>query len=133
MEQVNKLYVGNLDYNTTEDEIKNFFTEKGIETKTVTLITDKYTGRAKGFGFVEVESDAILQQAVEALNGQELNGRKLTVNKAQPPRERTGGDRGGFGGGDRGGFGGDRGGSGGGRSGGGRSGGSFGDRKPPRY
>ncbi len=116
MDNVNKLYVGNLDYNTTEDEIKAFFSEKGIEVKTITLITDKYTGRAKGFGFVEVESDAILQQAVEALNGQELNGRKLTVNKAQPPRERTGGNRGGFGG-DRGGF-------------GGRSGG---DRRRPRY
>ena len=125
MEQANKLYVGNLDYNTTEDEIKAFFTEKGIEPKTVTLIIDKYTGRAKGFGFVEVESDAILQQAVEALNGQELNGRKLTVNKAQPPKERTGG---GFGGGDRGGFGGGN------RSGGSRSGGfGGGDMKRPRY
>ncbi len=116
MEQTNKLYVGNLDYNTTEDELKAFFIEKGIEPKTVTLIIDKYTGRAKGFGFVEVESDEILQQAVEALNGQELSGRKLTVNKAQPPRERNsrpGGfdDRGGFGGrpgGGRGGFGGDK-------------------------
>ena len=119
MEQVNKLYVGNLDYATTEDELKNFFVEKGIEPKTVTLIIDKYTGRAKGFGFVEVESEAVLQQAIDALNGQELNGRKLTVNKAQPPRERTGGGRsGGFG--DRGGF-------------GGRSGRSGGDRRRPRY
>jgi cold-inducible RNA-binding protein len=119
MEQVNKLYVGNLDYGTTEDELKNFFVEKGIEPKAVTLIIDKYTGRAKGFGFVEVESEEVLQQAIEALNGQELNGRKLTVNKAQPPRERTGGDRsGGFG--DRGGF-------------GGRSGRSGGDRRRPRY
>ncbi len=118
MEQANKLYVGNLDYGTTEEDLKAFFTEKGIEPKTVTLIIDKYTGRAKGFGFVEVESDAILQQAVETLNGQELNGRKLTVNKAQPPRERTGG-----------GFGGDRGGFGGGRSGGGFGG----DKRRPRY
>lgn len=115
MEQANKIYVGNLSYDTTEDEIKSFFSEKGIEPKTVTLIIDKYTGRSKGFGFVEVESDAVLQQAVEALNGQELSGRKLTVNKAQPPKERTGGFR-------------DRGGFGGGRSGGGRSGGFGGDR-----
>ena len=102
MESVNKLYVGNLDYNTTEDDIKNHFDQKGIQTKSITLITDKYTGRAKGFGFVEVESEEVLQKAIEALDGQELNGRKLTVNKAKPPRERS--DRsggGGFGGGRR--------------------------------
>ncbi|HOL21446.1 MAG TPA: RNA-binding protein [bacterium] len=111
MEQKHKLYVGNLNYETTEDELKNFFSEKGIETTSVVLITDKYTGRPKGFGFVEVASETVLQQAVEALNGQELNGRKLTVNKANPPRERTGHsgfrDRGGFGG-RKGGFGRDR-------------------------
>ena len=97
MESVNKLYVGNLDYNTTEDDIRSHFDQKGIQTKSITLITDKYTGRAKGFGFVEVESEEVLQKAIEALDGQELNGRKLTVNKAKPPRERTGGS--GFGGG----------------------------------
>ncbi|MGI6595097.1 MAG: RNA-binding protein [Elusimicrobia bacterium] len=110
MEEKHKLYIGNLNYETTEDELKDFFNEKGIETKSVMLITDKYTGRPKGFGFVEVESDEMLQQAVDALNGQELNGRKLTVNKANPPREKTGysgggfKDRGGFGGGRKGGF-----------------------------
>lgn len=97
MEQASKLYVGNLDYNTTEDEIKGHFEQKGIQTKSVTLIKDKYTGRAKGFGFVEVESEEVLQKAIEALDGQELNGRKLTVNKAKPPKERSGGT--GFGGG----------------------------------
>ena len=97
MEQASKLYVGNLDYNTSEDEIKSHFEQKGIQTKTVTLIKDKYTGRAKGFGFVEVESEEVLQKAIEALDGQELNGRKLTVNKAKPPRERSDGS--GFGGG----------------------------------
>ncbi len=102
MESVNKLYVGNLDYNTTEDDIKSHFDQKGIQTKSITLITDKYTGRAKGFGFVEVESEEVLQKAIEALDGQELNGRKLTVNKAKPPRERSGGSGGsGFGGGRR--------------------------------
>ena len=100
MEQ-SKLYVGNLDYNTTEDDLRSHFEEKGVQTKSVTLIKDKYTGRAKGFGFVEVESEEVLQKAIEALDGQELNGRKLTVNKAKPPRERTGGS--GFGGGGRGG------------------------------
>ncbi|MCK4463587.1 MAG: RNA-binding protein [Candidatus Omnitrophica bacterium] len=105
MENVSKLYVGNLDYNTTEDDIRNHFDQKGIQTKSITLITDKYTGRAKGFGFVEVESEEVLQKAIEALDGQELNGRKLTVNKAKPPRERSGGS--GFGGGGSG-FGGGR-------------------------
>lgn len=99
MTQASKLYVGNLEFNTTEDEIKGHFEQKGIQTKAITLIKDKYTGRAKGFGFVEVESEEILQKAIEALDGQELNGRKLTVNKAKPPRERSSGD--GFGGGGR--------------------------------
>jgi len=94
--EVSKLYVGNLDFNTSEDEIKSHFEQKGIQTKSITLIKDKYTGRAKGFGFVEVESEEVLQKAIEALDGQELNGRKLTVNKAKPPRERSGGS--GFGG-----------------------------------
>ena len=105
MEQVSKLYVGNLDYNTTEDEIRSHFEQKGIQSKSVTLIKDKYTGRAKGFGFVEVESEEVIQKAIEALDGQELNGRKLTVNKAKPPKDRSDrGDRGGgsgFGGGAR--------------------------------
>jgi len=100
MAEVSKLYVGNLDYNTTEDDLKAHFEQKGIQSKSVSLIKDKYTGRAKGFGFVEVESEEVLQKAVEALDGQELNGRKLTVNKAKPPRERSsGGGGGGFGGG----------------------------------
>jgi RNA recognition motif-containing protein len=96
--EVSKLYVGNLDFNTTEDELKSHFEGKGIQSKSITLIKDKYTGRAKGFGFVEVESEEVLQKAIEALDGQELNGRKLTVNKARPPRERSSGG-GGFGGG----------------------------------
>lgn len=91
MGQESKLYVGNLDFNATEDELKGLFEEKGIQPKSVTLIKDKYTGRSKGFGFVEVESEEVIQKAIEALDGQEVNGRKLTVNKARPPKERTGG------------------------------------------
>ena len=99
MERVSKLYVGNLEFNTTEEELRSHFEQKGIQPKSITLIKDKYTGRAKGFGFVEVESEEVIQKAVEALDGQELNGRKLTVNKAKPPKERPGGS--GFGGGGR--------------------------------
>jgi len=99
MTQVSKLYVGNLDFNTTEDELRAHFEKQGIQAKAINLITDKYTGRAKGFGFVEVESEEVLNKAIEALDGKELNGRKLTVNKARPPREKSGG--GGFGGGRR--------------------------------
>ena len=99
MADVSKLYVGNLDFNTTEDDLRNHFEQKEIQTKTITLIKDKYTNRSKGFGFVEVESEEVLQKAIEALDGQDLNGRKLTVNKARPPRERSGGSD--FGGGGR--------------------------------
>jgi len=99
MDQVSKLYVGNLDFNTTEDEVKSHFESKGVTPKSIALIKDKYTGKAKGFGFVEVESEEVLNKAIEALDGQELNGRKLTVNKARPPRERSSGGGGGFGGG----------------------------------
>ena len=98
MTSASKLYVGNLEFNTTEEELKSHFEQKGIQTKSITLIKDKYTGRAKGFGFVEVESEEVIQKAVEALDGQVLNGRKLTVNKARPPRESGGSD---FGGGGR--------------------------------
>lgn len=94
MEQANKLYVGNLAFTTTEEELRSHFTQKGITVKSVSLIKDKYTDRSKGFGFVEVESEEALQKAIEALDGQELNGRKLTVNKAQPPKERTFGESG---------------------------------------
>ena len=67
MDQVSKLYVGNLDFNTTEDEIKSHFEAKGVTPKSIALIKDKYTGKAKGFGFVEVESEEVLNKAIEAL------------------------------------------------------------------
>ena len=100
-EQKSKLYLGNLNYDVTEEEISKLFEDNGIQAKAVTLIKDKYTGRAKGFGFVEVESEEVIQKAIEALDGRELSGRKLTVNKARAPRERSDGPRhgGGFGGG----------------------------------
>lgn len=129
----NKLYVGNLSYNTTEDQLHKLFSDFG-PVASVAVITDRDTGRSKGFGFVEMENAADAQKAIEKLNNSEVDGRALTVNEARPPRERSfgggggGGSRGGFGG-DRGGFGGDRGGFGGGSRGGGGYGGDRGGRR----
>ena len=120
-----KLFVGNLSYSTTEEQLRTMFTEIG-PVASVALITDRMTGQAKGFGFVEMETDQAAQEAIAKLNGREMNQRSITVSEARPPRERSfgggGGDRGGFGG--RGG-GRDRGGRGGDRGRGGRGGGRF--------
>jgi RNA recognition motif-containing protein len=104
------IYVGNLPYDLTEDEIKALFAEFG-EVSTVTLVNDRESGRPKGFGFVEMPDEAQGQAAVTALNGKEVKGRTIRVDKAQPRPERGsgGGGRGGDRGGRRGGFGGGRG------------------------
>lgn len=128
----NKLYVGNLNYATSEDQLHKLFSEVG-PVASVSLITDRQTGNSKGFAFVEMQNSADAQTAIEKLNNSEVDGRALTVNEARPPRERDfgggGGSRGfgGGGGGSRGGGGGYGGGGygGGSRGGGGsRSGGS---------
>ena len=80
-----KLYVGNLSYNTMEDSVRALFASVG-QVETVTIITDRYTGRSKGFGFVEMATEDEAQQAIETLNGRELDGRNLTVAEARPPR-----------------------------------------------
>jgi RNA recognition motif-containing protein len=108
-----KLYVGNLAYGVTNTDLENMFAPYGT-VQSVQVIIDRDTGRSKGFGFVEMGSNAEAQAAMTALNGKEVDGRQLTVNEARP-RE----DRGGGGGGGRGGHGGGRGGGGGGRGGGG--------------
>ncbi len=100
-----KLYVGNLSYDVTEQQLRELFSQAG-QIKDVALITDRQTGRSKGFGFVEFETQAEAQKAIELFNNHELEGRPLTVNMARPREERGGG--GGGGGGHRGG--GDRGG-----------------------
>jgi cold-inducible RNA-binding protein len=121
-----RLYVGNLAYSVTEDQLRALFEQVG-ETEKVTVITDRETGRSKGFGFVEMTTDELAEEAIKRFNGTSFNNRSLTVNEAKPREERPprsggyggGGDRGGYGGGDRGGFGGgDRGGYGGGDRGG---------------
>ena len=114
-----KLFVGGLSWDTTEDSLRSFFAATGTVVS-ATVITDKYTGKSKGFGFVEMGSEEEAQKAMQSLNGQQLDGRAVAVNEAKPMQPRE--DRGGFGGGggfnrggggrggDRGGRGGDRGG-----------------------
>lgn len=102
-----RLYVGNLSYQTTETELTNLFEQVG-PVESANIITDRDTGRSKGFGFVEMSSDDA-EKAIAQFNGTDLNGRALTVNEARPREERSGGGRGGYGGGggrDRGGRGG---------------------------
>ncbi len=118
-----KLYIGNLAYSLTEDQIKEFFAQAGT-VETVNLISDKYSGRPKGFGFVEMASEEDAKKAIETLNGQTLDERQVVVNEARPPKKREGG--GGYGGGGGGYSGG--GGGGGYRGGGGGGGGGRRDR-----
>lgn len=115
-----KLFVGGLSWDTTEDTLRAHFAQAGQVTS-AQVITDKFTGKSRGFGFVEMSSDEEAQTAVQTLNGTQLDGRAIVVNEARPmtPRENRGGGggggyRGGGGGGNRGGgYGGGRGGFGG--------------------
>ena len=95
-----KLYVGNLAYSTTQDAVRELFAQAG-DVADVALITDRDTGRPKGFGFVEMATEEGAQEAIRRFNGFTLDSRALTVNEARPREERSGG--GGFGGGNRGG------------------------------
>jgi RNA recognition motif-containing protein len=97
-----KIYVGGLPYSTTEQQLSDLFAVHGA-VASARIITDKFTGQSRGFGFVEMSSDSEAQAAITALNGTELGGRTLTVNEARPqePRSGGGGGRGGFGGGGR--------------------------------
>jgi len=98
-----KIYVGNLSYDTTEDTLRDLFGQHG-EVEEVAIVTDRATGRPRGFGFVTMPNANEAQAAIGALNGADLEGRSLNVNEARP--RATGGRRGGGGGGGRGGFGG---------------------------
>ena len=95
------IYVGNLSYEVTEEDLREAFEVFG-EVESVKVLKDTYSGRSKGFGFVEMASNAEAQAAIDGLNDKELKGRTLTVNKARPRTENRGG-RGGSGGGRRGG------------------------------
>jgi len=98
--QGNKLFVGGLPFSVTDDELSALFTEYGTVTS-ATVIKDKFTDRSKGFGFVEMSSDAEAQAAINGLHDREVGGRKITVNVARPKEDRPRRD---FGGGDRGDF-----------------------------
>src|SRR5690348_16605037 len=132
-----RIYVGGLPYSATESDLENLFAAQGT-VNNVTIITDRYTGQAKGFGFVEMDDDGEAEKAINALNGTQMGGRTLTVNEAKPREDRSrsggggyGGGGGGYGGGGGGGYGGGggrSGGGGGGRGGGGNRGGGYGER-----
>jgi RNA recognition motif-containing protein len=126
-----KLYVGNLNYNTTSSELEQMFAPHGT-VQSAEVISDRDTGRSKGFGFVQMGSDEEAQAAIAAMNGQEIGGRTLTVNEAKPREDRPRGGGGGGGRGGRGGFGGG-GGGGGGRGGYGGGGGGGGRGGRDRY
>ncbi len=96
-----KIYVGNLSFQITETELSDMFSEIG-QVESVQIITDRDTGRSKGFGFVQMSDDAAAEKAIAQLNGKEVGGRNLTVNEARPMQKRD------FGGGGRGGGGGRR-------------------------
>jgi cold-inducible RNA-binding protein len=129
---VKKLYVGNLSFKATEEEVGALFAEIGVQPDSLTLLRDRFTGQPRGFGFAEIRDDGEAEKVIAALNGKEFLGRALVVNEARPQREGGGGGggrgghgggHGGHGGGGRGGHGG---GGGGGRGGGGRDRGGYG-------
>jgi cold-inducible RNA-binding protein len=140
-----RIFVGNLSYQTTEDNLTALFSQVG-QVESASIVTDRGTGRSRGFAFVEMDNDAGAK-AIEQFNGYELDGRTINVNEARPRNEGGGGGgggRGGYGGGrggsgggggGRGGYGGNRGGGGGGRGGSGGGGGGRGgrDNREPRW
>jgi len=102
----NKLYVGGLPYSVTDDKLQEIFAPHGT-VESARVITDRMTGRSRGFGFVEMSSQSEAEEAIQKMNGTDLEGRSLTVNEAKPQQERSGGG-GGRGGGGGGGGGGGR-------------------------
>jgi RNA recognition motif-containing protein len=131
MSMSTKLYVGNLAFQTTSEELQQLFAGAGT-VESASVVEDRMTGRSRGFAFVEMATKEEAAAAIEQLNGKELGGRALKVNEAKPRENRAGG-----GGGGRGGFGGNRGGFGGNRNGGGGGGGRGGNfgggNREPRW
>ncbi|MFL6230212.1 MAG: RNA recognition motif domain-containing protein [Pyrinomonadaceae bacterium] len=133
-----KLYVGNLSFQTSSDDLRDLFAQAGT-VESANVVEDRDTGRSRGFGFVEMASKEEGEAAITQFNGKEFNGRNLTVNEARPREDRGGrgggggGGRGGYGGGGGGGRGGYGGGGGGNRGGGGGYGGGGGGNREPRW
>lgn len=106
-----KLYIGSLSYNVTDDQLKEFFAQAG-NVESAQVVMDRFSGRSRGFGFVEMATEEEAQKAIDSLNGQELDGRAIVVSEARPMGDRprrtggSGGSGGGFGGGRSGGRGG---------------------------
>jgi cold-inducible RNA-binding protein len=123
-----RLFVGNLNFKTTSEDLQELFGQVG-EVQSASVVTDRETGRSRGFGFVEMASQEDGQRAIEQFNGKEYGGRNLTVNEARPREDR------GFGGGGGGGYGGggNRRGGGGGGGGGRGGGGGYGGQREPRW
>ncbi len=120
-----KLYVGNLSFRTSSEELRDLFAQAGT-VESASVVEDRDTGRSRGFGFVEMATPEEAAAAIEQFNGKDLGGRNLTVNEARPKADRGGGGRGGYGGGgNRGGYG-----EGGGRDRGSGGGGGGFDREP---
>jgi RNA recognition motif-containing protein len=92
---VKKLFVGNLPYAANEQDLQNFFAEGGVTVDTVTVMRDRFTGQARGFGFVEINDDAAAQRAIDSCNGKDLMGRAVVVNEARPMASREGAGGGG--------------------------------------
>ena len=86
-----KLFVGNLPYAASEQDLQNFFADNGVTIDTVTVMRDRFTGQARGFGFVEITDDSAAQKAVDDCHGKDLMGRTLVVNEARPMAAREGG------------------------------------------
>lgn len=86
-----KLFVGNLPYSANETDLQNFFADNGVAIDSVTVMRDRFTGQARGFGFVEIGDDTAAQRAVDACHGKDLMGRTLVVNEARPMTSREGG------------------------------------------
>ena len=86
-----KLFVGNLPFGASETDVQHLFAEAGVTVDSVTVMRDRFTGQARGFGFVEISDDSAAQRAIDACHGKELMGRALVVNEARPMSPREGG------------------------------------------